>query len=419
MTDNASTRVRRTAVRVAAALLAGTTVLAVAPAAWATGAPVDRPAAAEEARPDGAALRKALDALVSEGGSSAALGEVRDHGRVVWRGAAGTGDLDTGSPARADGRFRIGSVTKTFVSTVVLQLVGEGRVGLDDPVERYLPGAVRGGDTITVRQLLNHTSGLYSYTDEPGFFFEDEATLRSWLDERRWTTYRPQQLVDIANRHEPYFPPGQGWRYSNTNYVLAGMLVEKVTGRSWNQEVERRIIRPLGLAHTSMPDTATTVPGVHAHGYLKLPSGGRADVTELNPTMAGSAGAGISTTDDLARFNAALLGGRLLRPAQLAEMKTTVDVGQGFGYGLGLMKYPAPCGEFWGHGGGIPGYETMILGDAQGRRQVALSQNPFEEAAPETGQRVTNAFLLGAACPGSGTGGAQVPQLGENPASLR
>ncbi|WP_256987261.1 serine hydrolase [Streptomyces sp. BR123] len=390
---------RRLGLRIAATVLAGATVVALAPAAMAA-EPVRTGVEQSPAVPD-RGLQESLDALLKASGSSAALAEVRDHGRAVWRGAAGTGNLDSGTPARADGRFRIGSVTKTFVSTVVLQLVAEGRVELDAPVGRYLPGVVRNGDTITVRQLLNHTSGLFNYTSEPGFFAdpEDEASVRRWLDEGRWTTHSARQLVDIANRHEPYFPPGTDWKYSNTNYIVAGMVIEKVTGRTWNEEVERRIIRPLGLRDTSMPTTAGAVPGRHAHGYFKLPSGRPVDVTKLNPSMAGAAGAGISSAADLTRFNAALLGGKLLGPAQLAEMKQTVDAKNGTRYGLGLVQLPSACGDLWGHTGGIPGYSTVLIGNADGTRQVALSQNPYEDVADqEAAGRAKLEFLTKAGC---------------------
>lgn len=393
---------RAAARRIAAGVLAGAALLAVAPTASAAGLPSGPgdPAAAGARHGDSAALDRALDALVTDAGVSAALGEVRDRGRAVWRGASGQADLDTGAAARPDGRFRIGSVTKTFVSTVVLQLVAEGRVKLDEPVERYLPGAVRGGEGITVRQLLNHTSGLYDYLADPTVYFHDEADLDSWLTKGRWTTYQPGQLLDIANRYAPNFPPGTQWSYSNTNYVVIGMMIEKITGRTWNQEVERRIIRPLGLDRTTMPATSTTIPGRYAHGYLKRASGERVDVSELNPSVAYAAGAGISTTDDLARFNAALLGGRLLRPAQLKEMMTTVPVDEDgrYGYGLGLTRQTLPCGDFWGHDGGIAGYATFLLGDAAGRHQVALSVNPYQGGDPDRAAAAVDAALVKTAC---------------------
>ncbi|MFB7669215.1 serine hydrolase domain-containing protein [Kitasatospora sp. NPDC056138] len=406
MTDVQSPKSGRTALRIGAALLAGAAVLAVTPAAVAATGGAGSPGVAtvRAGQADPAALRQALDALVTRGGGTAALGEVRDQGRTVWRGATGVADLDTGAPARADGRFRIGSATKTFVATVVLQLVGERRVELDAPIERYLPGVVRGGAGITVRQLLNHTSGLYDYLREPGLYYRpgDDASLHDWLAVGRWTDYSPQQLIAIANRHEPDFAPGTGWQYSNTNYIVAGLLIDKVTGHNWRQEVERRIIRPLGLTHTTLPTTATTLPGHYAHGYVEPLSGGHLDVTELNPSFADAAGSAISSTEDLTRFNAALLGGRLLRPAELEEMTTAHPTSDPrLGYGLGLMRVTEPCGDFWGHDGGIAGYTTTVLGDAGGRHQLALSMNPYDLSDPDRTSAAFESFVATAAC---GTG---------------
>ncbi|MEV7782407.1 serine hydrolase domain-containing protein [Kitasatospora sp. NPDC088351] len=374
------------AARAAVVVIAGAGLLGtLAPAAGAQGtspyrpaAPGTGPAAAGPAlRVDRSALDDAVRGMVKAGGASATLAAVREDYRITWQRAAGTADLATGAPATADGRFRIGSVTKTFVSTVILQLAAEHRIRLDDSVETILPGAVPNGSGITVRQLLNHTSGLFNYTEDASFDLSDPARLQAWLSGGRYTSYQPQQLVDLANTHPPYFAPGQGWHYSNTNYILAGMMIERVTGRSWADEVERRIIQPLGLTGTSMPINSPVIPGPHANGYYQV-AGGPEDVTSLDPSMAGSAGAGISTTADLTTFISALLGGRLLGPAELREMKRTSAYGEGTTYGLGLQRKDGPCGEYWGHGGGIPGYSTMMLGEVHGQRQFAASINPYD-----------------------------------------
>ncbi|MDY0810296.1 serine hydrolase domain-containing protein [Kitasatospora purpeofusca] len=360
--------------RLAAVALAGAAVGALAPAAVAAPAP-----AGAEARRGGVDARAELRAFVADGSSTAAFAEVREDGRRIWRDAAGTSDLATGQPARPDGRFRIGSVTKAFVSTVVLQLVGEGRLRLDDPVERHLPGVVPNGGAISVRQLLNHTSGLYDYLEDPRFFYQDDAGLRDYaLGDRRWQDYRPEQLVAIGVAHPPYFAPGQGWKYSNTNYILAGLLIDKLTGHSWQSEVTRRIVRPLHLDDTVFPGSETGLRGPHAHAYAKLPEG-PADITRLNPTVGGAAGNGISTTTDLDRFHAALFGGKLLRPAEQAALTTTVPTGSGHSaYGLGVAEADLGCGPLWGHDGGLPGWGTLMFGTADGKRQVALSYNPYE-----------------------------------------
>ncbi|MFB8242713.1 serine hydrolase domain-containing protein [Kitasatospora purpeofusca] len=402
------TRPRRRRLRVAVTVLVGAGLLATAaPAATAAtavvaqGAPAGggpSPTAGSSAgRVDRGSLDAAVAAMVKQGGASAALGAVREGSRPTWRGAAGTSDVATGAPVDENGRFRIGSVTKTFVSTVVLQLVGEHRLGLDDPIERFLPGEVPNGAAITVRQLLNHTSGLPNHTSAPAFDFSKP----DWAESGRWKDYRAQELVDIANTFPPSSAPGAAWNYSNTNYVLAGMIIEKVTGHPWNEAVERRIIRPLGLTRTSMPVSSPFIPGPHAHGYLQLPTG-PVDVTLQNPSWAGPAGSGISTTADLNRFIAALLGGKLLRPAELAEMQRTTGLGDGKDYGLGLSRHDTSCGLYWGLTGGIPGYSTGVFGAADGQRQFALSVNFYDLSDREAAGKAWDGLVDAGTCAGRG-----------------
>ncbi|NUH37034.1 beta-lactamase family protein [Streptomyces samsunensis] len=272
---------------------------------------------------------------------------------------AGTAERGTRRPMPQDGRFRIGSATKTFTATVVLQLVGEGRMSLEDTVERWLPGVVRGngndGSRVTVRQLLQHTSGIPDVLPEiPALNSADGYRAE------RFRTYTPEELVGLAMRHHPHFSPGAGWSYSNTNYVLAAMIIHEVTGRSWAQEVNDRIIRPLGLRGTSTPGAFPSIPGPHARGYAAFGTNTGIDVTALNPSMAVGSGSIISTTHDLNRFYTALLGGRLLAPAQLDEMTTTKPAPElGVRYGLGLGEIPLSCGgSYYGHPGELLGYHT-------------------------------------------------------------
>ncbi|MEU5339593.1 serine hydrolase domain-containing protein [Streptomyces sp. NPDC020766] len=292
---------------------------------------------------------------------------------------AGLADKATGAAARSGDRFRIASASKTFVATVILQLVGEGRLSLDDSVEHWLPGVVSGngndGSKITVRQLLQHTSGLFNYTAD----FAPLTSVAAY-EAGRYTTWTPEQLVGIAMRHAPEFEPGAKWSYSNTNYILAGMIIEKVTGHSWEQQVTKRIIRPLGLHNTSAPTTDSRIAGRHMHGYSDFgKTGPTIDATAFNPSAAGAAGAMIGTTADLTRFYKALLGGKLLRPAQLAAMKKTVraeevdPVWPGARYGLGLMQIPLTCGgSYYSHAGDLPGSTTRNGISPDGRRVVVL-----------------------------------------------
>ncbi|AUG76173.1 hypothetical protein CFP65_1272 [Kitasatospora sp. MMS16-BH015] len=393
--------------RLAAGLLAGATVLALAPTAGAATPQPGLTLSVADGRPGQgtAGLRQGLDAITGQAGALGAIAELRDHGKAVWRGSSGVRDLTTKAPAPVDGRFRAGSVTKTFVATVVLQLSAEGRLGLDDPIERHLPGVVPNGGAITVRQILGHTAGLFDYLEDPSFATDTEAQQQEFLATGRWQTYTPQQLIALAVAHPPYFAPGQGWHYSNTDYQLMGELIEKVTGRSWRTEVQQRILCPLGLHHSTLPGTDTTVPGPHSHAYFSL-STGPADVTELNPSQGGAAGEMISTTEDLTRFNAALLGGRLLAPAQLAAMTTTVPANDypPSRYGLGLMQTSLSCTEVWGHPGGINNYLTYEFGNRTGTRQMVISVTPYDPAKSDQLTPTVIALLDRAFCgPGAGS----------------
>lgn len=320
------------------------------------------PSATATPRPD--AVQRGLNALVHTDHVPGALAAVRDRDgrtRIYTAGAE-------------DGQVRIGSNTKTFTAVVVLQLVGEGRIGLDAPVDTYLPGLVRGegidGRHITVRQLLQHTSGLPDYEKE----VTDTILHRRYLE--------PRDVLDIALRHKAGFPPGTGWAYSNTNYVVAGLIVQKVTGRPLAEEIDRRVIKPIGLRHTYFPAPGdTTIREPHPRGHHQdSPGAPVRDVTDIDPSAAWAAGQMISTNSDVNRFFTALLAGRLLQPAQLAQMRTTVPLGDsGAGYGLGLMSRPLSCGGvYWGHGGDITGYETRggVTEDGRAAANVTVTIDP-------------------------------------------
>lgn len=338
------------------------------------------PAAAAGSAPHGhTATREAVAAAVAAGVPGATATARDAHG--TWSTAAGTGDTRTGEPRSTADRYRVASITKTFVATVLLQLEAEGRLSLDDTVERWLPGVVRGhghdGRQVTVRQLLNHTSGIHDYLADPDFaraYFTPEGFFA-----HRYRTLAPRELLDYALRHEPDFAPGTSWRYSNTNYVLAGMVIEKVTGRPYATAVDRRIIAPLRLRATSVPGTRTTLPEPSGRAYstFKIPGRTVYDVTDLNPSMASSAGEMISDSADLTRFYGALLGGGLLPARQLTEMRTTVATDTpGIRYGLGLTDTRLSCGtHVWGHDGGIHGSASKVAATAGGRHSLAVNFN--------------------------------------------
>ncbi|MFI8710297.1 serine hydrolase domain-containing protein [Bacillus sp. NPDC077411] len=300
------------------------------------------------------------------------LAKISDSGKT-WSYAVGIADLRTKKPMKTDFRFRIGSVTKTFTATILLQLAGENRLNLDDSIEKWLPGVIQGnrydGNQITIRQILNHTSGIAEYARSKDF---------NLMDTKK--SYTAEELVNMGISLPPDFPPGKGWSYSNTGYVLLGILIEKVTGNSYAEEIENRIIEPLELSNTFLPGNSSVIPGTnHARGYIKLDGVSELkDVTYYNPSMGQSAGEMISTADDLNKFFSYLLGGKLLKEQQLKQMLTTVPTGiEGIdGYGLGIYKTKLPNSVLiWGHTGGIPGLDTFAGGTHGGKHTLAISLN--------------------------------------------
>lgn len=328
-----------------------------------------RPSADTAAPPS---LRQLAKGLVAAGAPGAVV-YVRDA-RSARVGTAGYANLRTKQRLGGDHAFRVGSITKTFVATVVLQLVAEGVVRLEDSVERWLPGLVPNGQAMTLRQLLNHTSGIYNYTDDP-------AVIRS-LARNPLANWPPTALVQVATAHRPLFAPGTSWSYSNTGYILLGLVVEKATRQPLADELRRRVFEPLELRRTSLP-SAPTLAAPYARGYLPpgnglvaTPRGRPADVTAWSPSWAWAAGALVSTAADLGRFYSALLGGELLAPAQLSALKTTVPVSGGPDqYGLGLMHTPLTCARAWGHGGAVPGYTALAFSSEDASHQAIVLVN--------------------------------------------
>ncbi|GLF99778.1 serine hydrolase domain-containing protein [Streptomyces yaizuensis] len=362
-------RLRATAVGVAALAVTAGVFTAPAQAAPAPDAPT-RPA-----------TQRAMDAIVAAG-IPGVTAQARDrHG--AWNGASGIGDRRTGKPRGTHDHFRIASITKTFVATVMLQLAAEGRLDLDDSVDKHLPGLVRGnghdGRKITVRQLLNHTSGVYDFLEDPAYrqkYLMEKGFLKHRYD------YRPPQIaIDTALAHAPYFQPGAEYRYSNTNYILAALVMEKVTGNRYEDEVHRRIVKPLKLRGTSAPGNSSAMPKRSSRAYSTLTEDGSGtirDVTLQNASQSWAEGDMISTSDDLNRFYRALLRGKLLPDKQLKEMKALTpqsDDGTS-GYGLGLGKETTSCGtEIWGHTGGWIGSMSASFTTEDGRRQLTFNLN--------------------------------------------
>ena len=319
-----------------------------------------------------AGLQEDLDALVAAGAPGAILlTRNGSHTRII---TAGLADVAHQRPMRPGDHFKVASVTKSFTASVVLQLAAQGKLSLGDSVERRLPGLVPNGGKITVRQLLNHTSGLFD-------FELDRQLLKPYYAGELDHYWSMRQLLKRAVTHKPLFAPGARHSYSNTNYVVLGLIVEAVTGRSIGAELRGQIFRPLQLDLTTYPTTSpaaggTRMPTPYAHGYTVFGEAGF-DITGISASFFPASGGIISTVGDVADFYRALLSGRLLRPDLLKAMKTMVparDAGAN-GYGLGLMRWPTACGPGWGHDGGLPGYWVRSFSTENGRRQAELMIN--------------------------------------------
>ncbi|TYB46419.1 serine hydrolase domain-containing protein [Actinomadura chibensis] len=353
------------------------------------------PSAAAAAQPGRGGLQGDVDAIRATGATGVLAEVLTASGAEAAR--AGVADLRTGRPVPWNSYFHVGSDTKTYTSVVALQLVGEGKLRLTDTVEKWLPGVVRGkgndGRRITVKNLLRHTSGLNDYVavqlGDGGDFTPEKYR------ENRFRVSTPEAKVAAAMTEPPLWVPDMSnpaeethWGYSNTNYVLAGLIIEKVTGHPWEQEVHDRVIEPLGLRHTITPGTSAYVPQPSATAYTRFP--GREELTDTSISVSGGAdGAIISTPRDHATFLRALLGGRLLAPAQLAQMKETVPaddwiLADGVRYGLGLAWRPVRgcAGGVWFHGGTFFGVISESGVSADGRRAASAAVSTYRPGDP-------------------------------------
>ena len=300
---------------------------------------------------------------------------VAASGDFRWEGAAGLADVDAREPLTPAHRFRVQSVMKLFVATVVLQLVDEGVLTLDGEAAPVVGG-------VTVRHLLNHTSGLPNYHDDIVELFEPYRNDPS----HRWPL-GPRELLAVALEKPRLFPPGEGWAYSGSNFLAAGLLVEELTGATLREELRRRIFEPLGLHATDLPAEASAT-GDLARGYFPpdnplIPGTDWVDATELDLPFNWAGGGIVSTGRDLARFLQAVLGGELIPPRLHAEMLRTIPSGweESDAYGLGIEqvtsvmgKTRSPCGAAWGHLG-LGNYTIIALASEHGDRQAVVLAN--------------------------------------------
>lgn len=296
-----------------------------------------------------------------------------------WSLQVGTGDTSGNVPIQPNQHFRIASQTKTFTATVVLQLVDEGKVDLAASIESYLPGVVDGngydGNLITVRDLLHQTSGIPSNDTNPNPQQNPDGS------------YTLANLVKNGLSLKPNSTPGTAFEYSNTNYEILGMLIEKVTGESVGDVITERIITPLGLTGTSFPKGGDrSLPATYVHGYYGGTLGGfffwYDGTGSFEPSLFSSAGAMLSTETDLAKFYQALISGKVVSAASLTAMQQTIAMSgpgvgaPGYSYGLGLISHALSCGGVaWGHAGNVAGYASWTAATADGRYATVVAND--------------------------------------------
>ncbi|MEV4136614.1 serine hydrolase domain-containing protein [Dactylosporangium sp. NPDC049742] len=377
-----------------AALVAAALVVGTAVPAQAHGTHGERCTPVAAGTPLGEAIAGLPDAE-----ASGALLLLHDAGGCR-QGAAGIADVRTGRTVPVDGRFRIGSMTKTFTAVVTLQLVAEGRLDLDETVQHYLPDLLPAGTApVTVRQVLTYTSGI-NHVEVPN-------KQSAWFLEHRYDRWAKGSQIDTAKPLA--FTPGTKQRYGNVDYIVAGLLIEKVTGRTWESQIQRRIVEPLGLRGTTAPGRDVEVRGPHAHGY-EATAAGWVDVTRADTSLQWSAASIVSTAPDLDRFMVALFSGRLVPEPQLAEMFTVPagiklydgnddpsDDKDGV-YSAGLTKLPVGPLTLWGKSGDRPGYNNGMAATRDLSSRLVFSVNTLHMGGsdqPVRSQRIIAAALLG------------------------
>ncbi len=351
---------RRRMLRVRALGLAAAAFVAIATA---TGCSADDPVADAAHDVEADLDQEELDALVDAGVPGAVL-YIKDPGAEPIQLAAGVSNIETNAELSTSDGFRIGSVTKPYIATMVMQLAEEGELSLDDTVESILPGLLPNGDEITVGDLLGHRSGLAEYLEDP-------SVRAPYLKGDLAYEWKPEDLVEISVKLGPRAKPGTDVVYSNANYTVLALIVEAVTDNTLEDELTERIVEPLNLDDTSLA-TGTEIEGPHSNGYLATDARLQ-DVTGVSSSHYWGAGNIVASAADVATFYEALLGGELVSDESLAEMKVTVpEEGAGIERGLGLARGVESCGKWYGHDGAVPGYNSVARVMDSGRVVVLL-----------------------------------------------
>lgn len=326
-----------------------------------------------------AAVQSEIDKIVDSGVTGITATLTADGHTTTL--TSGVGNRDTGEPMPENSQVRIGSITKSFTASILMQLNSEGRLYLDDPIDRYLPGLISGegvdGRNITVRHILQHRSGLPEFSGDPR---TDE--LKAAAEHRTMT---PSEALAVALKKYPaQFPPGAQYKYTNTNYLIGGILIETITGNSYADELTTRLLKPLGLNDTYLPAPGELgIRGPHPHGY-ENDNGVVTDASRIEPSIPWAAGAIVSTGADLNTFYLGLANGKVVESAQLVQMQQFTPNGdRRTGYGIGINVTDLPCGaRLIGHTGAIPGYYTISAATTEGRA-VSITFTQAPEAQPD------------------------------------
>ncbi|MET9886034.1 serine hydrolase domain-containing protein [Streptomyces sp. NPDC006430] len=326
-------------------------------------------------------LDEAIQKVMSEAQVPGVIVLLSAPGKGTYVRSFGVADKATGRPMAPDLNMRIGSETKTFTVTALLQLVDQGKVGLDDPIGRYVDG-VPNGDRITLRELAGMRSGLFNYSEDEGFF----KALTS--NPRR--PFTPHELLAYSFKHPVLFEPNAKFYYCNTNLILLGLVVEKVSGQKLSDYVNEKVVAPAGLRHTLFP-VGAEFPNPHAQGYTNQTASGKIeDAADWNPSWGWAAGAMISDLDDLKTWAKVLATGTLLKPATQAQRLKVIDALPGTGYGLGIFNV-----QGWiGHNGSLPGYESLTVYMPQSKATMVVLLNTdisYKGSEPSTlfGEAIT------------------------------
>jgi D-alanyl-D-alanine carboxypeptidase len=331
-----------------------------------------------------AKLKPLLQAKMQQLRLPGAIVSVDEPGQCSWTTTMGLGNLASREPMQVNNHMRIGSLTKTLTGTIILQLVDQHKLGLDDPIGKYQPH-VPNGNTITIRQLLNMSSGLFNYS-------EDEAFVQALLADP-YKVWAPQQLLAVAFKHAPYFAPGKGFHYSNTNTLLLGLLIEQLTGMAVEKVFQQNIFGPLGMHQSRLPPLSSwAIPDPHAQGYMYgtdfTGKGPTLNVTDWNPSWGWTAGSAIATLHDLQIWAKALATGRLLSAATQKQRLSWVTcapiwLGKPQCYGLAVADY----GGFIGHTGTLPGFQSFMGYQPQNGATIIVLVNlnvAAEDSEPPT-----------------------------------